>query len=831
MPSGILRGWMRSYVRSSTRRRLVRNSLRSSKQIIRQISTVAEAVELRSLLSAVLPAYVNGQFTFGDASSNAPYGLENTFALESKPDATKTIYLDFDGHHSVNNGWGHDIQFPAFNRDGNVNSFSDSELIEIQKQFQHVAEDFLPFDVNVTTADPGVDALVRSGNGDDTWGVRAINTQATDGFGNGIGGVAYLRSFDSTRDTPVFTFNKGVRNGGMTNSHEVGHALGLVHDGLNDRTYHPGSGSGDTGWGPILGAPFGKRVTQWSNGDYVGATSSQEDLEVITNARNGFGFRVDDHGDDTAAASALSEVNDISITGWGIIEQRTDQDWFSFSAGAGPVSLNVNAFGDNPNLDVLATLHDADGNVIASSNPLDSTDAELSANVDEGTYFVSVDGVGRDGRYSDYGSLGFFSITGTRVAPSDPDGPDGPDDPDGPVDPPDPPRPAEAIGEAGTITDLDHRWQTIELSNEYENPAVVFGPLSYNGSHESTVRVRNVTSNSFEVRIEEWKYLDGWHTKESVGYVVVESGVHTLPDGSILAAGVNPAVNHRWENVSFGHDFDNAPIVLSQTTSRAGGDPVVTRQRNTTGSGFSVRLQEEERQGSHMNESVAWIAIDASAGSAGDAASGAGAFETVLTGNSVTHRTASAAFSTEFAESPVFVAAMQTFDGGDTANLRHRNLDADGVQFWVDEEKSRDSEVQHTTEVVGGLAIAAGDILAAADDGSAAEQLPLLTFVPTDGTLGEGAFMESGHAGHDHDHHGHDHGHGSACCCDSCISATVAAIKQEEEEQSLFVAFSDLADSEQLLSLDSESSSVVSTDGGDSFRDWADGGLGVATNT
>ena len=90
------------------------------------------------------------------------------------------------------------------------------------------------------------------------------------------------------RDTPVFTFNKGVRNGGMTNSHEIGHALGLVHDGLDDRTYHPGTGSGDTGWGPILGAPFGKRVTQWSNGDYTGATSSQEDLDVITNSRKRF---------------------------------------------------------------------------------------------------------------------------------------------------------------------------------------------------------------------------------------------------------------------------------------------------------------------------------------------------------------------------------------------------------------------------------------------------------------------------------------------------------------------------------------------------------------
>ena len=106
---------------------------------------------------------------------------------------------------------GHDIHFPAFDRDGNPNSFSDSELIEIQKQFQNVAEDFLPFDVNVTTIDPGVAALSKSSVNDTTWGIRAVNTQPTDGFGSGIGGIAYLNSFSYNQDTPVFTFNKGKK--------------------------------------------------------------------------------------------------------------------------------------------------------------------------------------------------------------------------------------------------------------------------------------------------------------------------------------------------------------------------------------------------------------------------------------------------------------------------------------------------------------------------------------------------------------------------------------------------------------------------------------------
>ncbi|MEL7237604.1 MAG: flagellin, partial [Planctomycetota bacterium] len=39
-----------------------------------------------------------------------------------------------------------------------------------------------------------------------------------------------------------------------------------------------------------------------------------------------------------------------------------------------------------------------------------------------------------------------------------------------------------------------------------------------------------------------------------------------------------------------------------------------------------------------------------------------------------------------------------TFDGGDTAGLRHRNPTSSGVQVQIDEETSRDAETNHTNE-------------------------------------------------------------------------------------------------------------------------------------
>ena len=46
--------------------------------------------------------------------------LGDAFMLETDPGADRTIYLDFDGHHSVDNAWGHDIVFPVYSLDGNA---------------------------------------------------------------------------------------------------------------------------------------------------------------------------------------------------------------------------------------------------------------------------------------------------------------------------------------------------------------------------------------------------------------------------------------------------------------------------------------------------------------------------------------------------------------------------------------------------------------------------------------------------------------------------------------------------------------------------------------
>jgi len=131
---------------------------------------------------------------------------------------------------------------------------------------------------------------------------------------------------------------------------------------------------------------------------------------------------------------------------------------------------------------------------------------------------------------------------------------------------------------------------------------------TYNGSQPAHIRVRNVTSSSFEYQIEEWDYLDQSHITEDIGFVVLESGIHVLPDGTQIEAGI-VQTDHSWANVFFSATFGASPVTLSQSQTINGGQAVITRQRNGTSTGFEVRLQEEESNGWHFVETIGYVAV------------------------------------------------------------------------------------------------------------------------------------------------------------------------------------------------------------------------------
>ena len=258
------------------------------------------------------------------------------------------------------------------------------------------------------------------------------------------------------------------------------------------------------------------------------------------------------------------------------------------------------------------------------------------------------------------------------------------------------------IGEVGSSS-ANANWTTVNLDRTYSDPVVIMGGLGMYGGQAATTRVRNVTSTSFQWRVDEWEYLDEGHNPETVSYLVIESGRHTLPSGQTLVAG-NWSVNSGWTTVFF--DALSGPMtVFTSVNTENEAEAVNARIRNVTTSDFQVLLQEEEKGGNgsdrnHVNETVGYLAIERGSGNG----SGVDKLEVANTGNSVTQNNFTINFQQSYGGSRQFFLHGQTVDGGDAGKMRFRHNDnytGDEVKVFFQEEQSKDNELSHTTEVAG----------------------------------------------------------------------------------------------------------------------------------
>ena len=261
------------------------------------------------------------------------------------------------------------------------------------------------------------------------------------------------------------------------------------------------------------------------------------------------------------------------------------------------------------------------------------------------------------------------------------------------------------VGEVGMLEKIEQNdkttWHTVVLEHSYTNPVVIMGPASRNGRQPLSIRVRSVTSNSFQWQVDEWDYLDGYHVPLNASYMVWEAGIHELEDGTQVIAGLSEdAVNHRWKKIDLPEEFSRPPVVFAQCVSYNDDHAVTTRLRNIQGHSFEVKLKEEQRNDRfHGKESVAWIAIEAKKIEGPEIQAIAG-----TTGFVVNHKDYSLEFGERFASLPAFFADMQSHAGGDTACVRYRRLKKSKAIIWIEEETSKDREVRHVRENVGYLA-------------------------------------------------------------------------------------------------------------------------------
>ena len=246
---------------------------------------------------------------------------------------------------------------------------------------------------------------------------------------------------------------------------------------------------------------------------------------------------------------------------------------------------------------------------------------------------------------------------------------------------------------------FDEDWETQGHSTSFSSPVTLAKPISYNGGHPAHTRLRNVSSDSFDSKVEEWEYLDYYHTTETVSSFTTNAGTGTTDDGTPVEAGtVTVTDTDDWAPVSFDQSFTTNPVVISQVQTFNGGDPIVTRNRNISTAGFDTTFQEEEAKGGHFDETVGWFAVEPGTGTLDGKSFEAG------TESGVDEDWQTISFSQSYTD-PIFLADMQTTNGSNTCALRYQNLGSDSVEVFVEEEQSADDEIRHTYETVGFVVI------------------------------------------------------------------------------------------------------------------------------
>src|SRR4051812_18171724 len=144
----------------------------------------------------VIQAATTGTTAVAAAGTMSP--LTAIPALSSRASASAKIYLDFNGDTSATWGTYRPGTTPAYDTDGDATTFSDTELANIREIFNRVAEKYAPFNIDVTTIDPGTYAnkvathVVIGGSG--SW------------LGSAAGGVAFINAFTNSSSNNAWVF-------------------------------------------------------------------------------------------------------------------------------------------------------------------------------------------------------------------------------------------------------------------------------------------------------------------------------------------------------------------------------------------------------------------------------------------------------------------------------------------------------------------------------------------------------------------------------------------------------------------------------------------------
>ena len=175
---------------------------------------------------------------------------------------------------------------------------------------------------------------------------------------------------------------------------------------------------------------------------------------------------------------------------------------------------------------------------------------------------------------------------------------------------------------AGKIDTATHNWSTIQFPTAFATTPLVFTQsLSSNFPDQIVVKVDPTQTSTTQtaVKLTEEEGADGIHLNESLGWIAVESGIHSSTP--LFEFGASAAsIDDVFSTIAFAQNYTNAaPIFIASIASNNNTDPSTIRQRFLTNTSFSadVLIQEEVCDDAEVlvtPESINYMVFDAIGG-------------------------------------------------------------------------------------------------------------------------------------------------------------------------------------------------------------------------
>ena len=128
-------------------------------------------------------------------------------------------------------------------------------------------------------------------------------------------------------------------------------------------------------------------------------------------------------------------------------------------------------------------------------------------------------------------------------------------------------------------------------------------------------RIKAVTTSSFSYYFREQEKNKNVHLNETVNFIAWEPGTGSIGSIQFEAAITANAITHAWYSAAFKTPAPQSPLLLADMQTTNGTDTSALRVQQITGTGFQVKVEEEQSKDSevsHASETVGTLSLTTS---------------------------------------------------------------------------------------------------------------------------------------------------------------------------------------------------------------------------